>query len=33
LRREVLEPVYGPQLHYGSVGSGEGERPIVVPWR
>jgi len=33
LRREVLEPVYGERLHFGSVGTGEQERPIVVPWR
>lgn len=29
LRREVLEPVYGPHLHYGR---GPGARPFVLPW-
>lgn len=29
LTREVLEPVYGPHLHFGRFASG---RPIVVPW-
>jgi iron complex transport system ATP-binding protein len=34
LRREVLEPVYGPHLRYGSwPGAQPGEdRPFVVPW-
>ncbi|MEM7308123.1 MAG: ABC transporter ATP-binding protein [Planctomycetota bacterium] len=31
LRREVLEPVYGPHLWYGAAEEGDG-RPIVVPW-
>jgi len=29
LRREVLEPVYGPHLYYGR---GPGARPFVLPW-
>jgi iron complex transport system ATP-binding protein len=29
LQREVLEPVYGPHLHYGR---GPGGRPFVLPW-
>jgi iron complex transport system ATP-binding protein len=34
LRREVLEPVYGPNLHYASFTGADGtERPFVVPWR
>jgi iron complex transport system ATP-binding protein len=34
LRREVLEPVYGPHLRYGSFPAPVGgeERPFVVPW-
>ena len=34
LRREVLEPVYGPHLRYGRwpAPRGDGERPFVVPW-
>jgi iron complex transport system ATP-binding protein len=30
LRREVLEPVYGAQLHYGRLPDG---CPFVLPWR
>ncbi len=30
LRRVVLEPVYGPQLHFGALPDG---RPFVLPWR
>jgi len=34
LRREVLEPVYGPCLAYATWSLGEvGERPVVLPWR
>jgi len=29
LRREVLEPVYGPHLHFGALPDG---RPFVLPW-
>jgi iron complex transport system ATP-binding protein len=29
LRPEVLEPVYGSELHYGQLPDG---RPLVVPW-
>jgi len=34
LRREVLEPVYGVHLRYGSFPAGQGDegRPFVVPW-
>ena len=32
LARAVLEPVYGPRLHYGSW-DGEGARPFVLPRR
>lgn len=34
LRRDVLEPVYGPHLAYGSLPSGAGaaETPFVLPW-
>jgi iron complex transport system ATP-binding protein len=32
-RPEVLEPVFGPHLHYASVPAAPGEaRPLVVPW-
>ena len=30
LRRDVLVPVYGPHLHFGSI---DARRPFVVPWR
>ena len=34
LKRAVLEPVYGPNLHYSSFIGADGEqRPFVVPWR
>ena len=34
LVREVLEPVYGPNLRYASWSvPGGGERPVVLPWR
>jgi iron complex transport system ATP-binding protein len=34
LVREVLEPVYGPNLRYGTFETPDGrERPFVVPWR
>jgi ABC-type cobalamin/Fe3+-siderophores transport system ATPase subunit len=29
LRREVLEPVYGPHLHFGTLPDG---KPFVLPW-
>ena len=33
LRREVLEPVYGPALHFGTRRHADGsERPFVLPW-
>jgi iron complex transport system ATP-binding protein len=32
LRRDVLEPVYGPHLHFGRVGEGSSGRPFVLPW-
>jgi len=32
LRPEVLGPVYGKRLRYGSWSTREGERPFVVPW-
>ena len=33
LRPEVLEPVYGPDLVYGTLRSrGAGEKPFVLPW-
>lgn len=33
LRREVLEPVYGAALHFGSLRQADGtERPFVLPW-
>jgi len=32
LRRDVLEPVYGPHLHYGRIGDGGSGRPFVLPW-
>ncbi len=33
LRREVLEPVYGPHLYYGRLADRAGaERLFVVPW-
>ena len=34
LRREVLEPVYGPHLAYGRLPGGPGcaDRPFVLPW-
>jgi hypothetical protein len=34
LRAEVLAPVYGPHLRFGSFPGpgGAGERPFVVPW-
>jgi iron complex transport system ATP-binding protein len=34
LVRDVLEPVYGPHLHYGRGpdAPGGGTRPLVVPW-
>lgn len=34
LRREVLEPVYGPHLRYGRWPGpdGDGARPFVLPW-
>lgn len=31
LRREVLEPVYGPDLRYGAF-PGDEARPFVLPW-
>ncbi|HTE06392.1 MAG TPA: ABC transporter ATP-binding protein [Planctomycetota bacterium] len=31
LRREVLEPVYGPHLHFGRMDPPDG-RPFVIPW-
>jgi ABC-type cobalamin/Fe3+-siderophores transport system ATPase subunit len=31
LRREVLEPVYGPHLHFGRMPPPDG-RPFVLPW-
>jgi iron complex transport system ATP-binding protein len=34
LAREVLEPVYGRHLHYGSLPAASGSaRPFVLPWR
>jgi iron complex transport system ATP-binding protein len=34
LKREVLEPVYGPNLHYATFTGADGrQRPFVVPWR
>ena len=34
LRRDVLEPVYGPNLRYGTFTRADGvQRPFVVPWR
>jgi len=34
LSREVLEPVYGTNLRYGTFPApgGDGERPFIVPW-
>ncbi len=34
LREDVLKPVYGPHLHYGSGPAEEGTeaRPLIVPW-
>ncbi len=32
LRREVLEPVYGPHLSYGTLETPGGPRPFVVPF-
>jgi iron complex transport system ATP-binding protein len=33
LRRDVLEPVYGPHLYYGRAsGPSGGGRPFVLPW-
>lgn len=32
LRPEVLAPVYGDRLRYGSWPTDDGERPFVVPW-
>ena len=33
LRREVLEPVYGSALHFGTLRQADGsERPFVLPW-
>ena len=33
LRREVLEPVYGADLHFGTLRGADGsERPFVLPW-
>lgn len=34
LRPEVLEPIYGERLRFGSLPSpmGDGERPYVLPW-
>ncbi len=31
LRREVLEPVYGPHLHFGRMPPPD-QRPFVIPW-
>jgi iron complex transport system ATP-binding protein len=31
LRREVLEPIYGPHLHVGAMPAPDG-RPFVLPW-
>jgi iron complex transport system ATP-binding protein len=31
LRREVLEPVYGPHLHFGRMPPPDA-RPFVIPW-
>lgn len=33
LRREVLEPVYGPDLRYENWPVPGGTRPVVLPWR
>lgn len=34
LVREVLEPVYGRRLHYGTLPAADGSaRPFVLPWR
>lgn len=35
LTPEVLEPVYGDQLRFGSLPAprGEGQRPFVLPWK
>ncbi len=34
LRQDVLEPVYGPHLHYATFTAFDGRpRPFVVPWR
>lgn len=33
LRREVLEPVYGPDLRYEDWPVPGGTRPVVLPWR
>lgn len=33
LRREVLEPVYGPHLFYGRAEDERGARAFVLPWR
>lgn len=32
LRPEILEPVYGPHLHYGTLGE-HPPRPFVLPWK
>jgi len=33
LRREVLEPVYGSALHFGTLRQADGSRrPFVLPW-
>lgn len=33
LRPEVLEPVYGEKLRYGTFPTAAGERPFVLPWK
>jgi len=34
IRRATLEPVYGRNLHYGSIEDGSGTaQPFVLPWR
>jgi len=33
LTPEILEPVYGAQLTYGSLPAAGGERPFVLPWK
>lgn len=32
LKRSVLEPIYGPNLHFGELPTAAGSRPYVVPW-